>query len=100
MAIDLAVEQPLSFNQAAKFLPDGRRPNHSTWWRWSRRGVKGVRLETVVFGAKRFTTAEAVLRFVAETTAAANGELPPPRTIQQRQRDIDRADRDLKAVGI
>lgn len=76
MAIDLSCEQPTTFNQAAKFLPENTRPALSTWWRWWRHGVKGVRLETVVIGGKRYTTASAVRRFAAALTATTTPEPP------------------------
>ena len=98
--IDLTQERPLTFNEAAAFLPSGSRPNHSTWWRWWRHGVRGARLETVLVGGRRFTTAEAVLRFIAATTFAAPGELPPSRTPRQRRVAHRQARRKLLAAGI
>ncbi len=47
-----------------------------TIWRWYKKGVRGVRLETFVVGNRRFTTEEAFGRFVERNTAAANGERP------------------------
>lgn len=74
--IDLKFERLRAFNQAARVLPKGSRPNQSTWWRWWRHGVRGVRLETVIVGGKRYTTDEAVLRFVAALNAATPGTVP------------------------
>lgn len=42
----------------------GRRPNISTLHRWATRGVRGVRLETVAVGHVRYTSVEAVRRFL------------------------------------
>jgi hypothetical protein len=98
--IDVSAERPITFNQAAKFLPDGRRPNFSTWWRWSQVGLHGVRLETVLCGGRRCTTAEAVARFFAAVTAAASGEPIRQRTTRQRQADIKRAEREVAGDGI
>ena len=85
----------ITFNQAGRYLPDGRRPSYTTWWRWWRRGVRGVRLRTVVCGGRRYTTPRAVKEFIAGTTAAANGEPPPARTPRARERAIQQAEDDL-----
>ncbi len=98
MCIDVRQEQPLSFNQAAQYLPERSRPHSSTWWRWWRHGVRGVRLETVLIGGRRYTTAEAVQRFVSALTAGACGVQSPPR---QQQRLTDREiEQQLDAAGI
>lgn len=48
----------------------GRRPNISTLHRWATRGVRGVVLETVAVGHVRYTSIEAVQRFLAAKPAA------------------------------
>ena len=63
--IDAFTEELLSLSQAAKIIPG--RPHVLTVHRWSRKGLRGVRLETVVIGGKRFTTTAALNRFFAET---------------------------------
>ena len=50
---------------------NGRPLSLATVWRWHRHGVRGVRLETIVAGGQKMTSIEAVDRFVAATTAAA-----------------------------
>jgi len=89
------MEHLLSFNQAAGLLPHGARPSSSTWWRWWRKGVRGVRLQTYLVGGRRFTTQAAVEAFVAALTAAANGQQQPLRTPRQRHAAIERAEREL-----
>jgi hypothetical protein len=64
------------------------------------RGIRGVRLETVMIGGIRYTSCEALERFVAATTAAANGTTPPVRTSRQRQRDFAAAEKELTDSGI
>ena len=86
------VEQPITFNEAARFLPAENRPSYSTWWRWWRKGVKGIRLRTLVIGGRRYTTESAVQEFIAGTTAAASGERPPTKTPKRRQRNIAKAE--------
>jgi len=88
---DLLTEQRLTLNQLA--TQEGVNP--STVWRWSLRGVRGVKLETFSVGARRFTTIEAFGRFVDGTTAAAQGDQPQVRTNRQREAAIDRSEREL-----
>ena len=45
-----------------------------TVWRWWRKGILNVRLETFMMGGRRQTTREAYARFVEATTQAADGE--------------------------
>ncbi len=74
----------------------------STVWRWTLRGVRGVKLETFSVGAKRCTTGEAFGRFVDATTAAAQGTptAPPVRTNRQRDAAIRAAEVELAKAGV
>lgn len=63
MAIEIGHDHLLTYGQAAQLLPKGSRPSYSTFWRWWNRGIRGVRLETVLVGGKRYTTAAAMQRF-------------------------------------
>jgi hypothetical protein len=83
--------------EASKAFPG--RPNASTIWRWHRSGVKGVRLETVVVGSRRYTSREAIQRFIERTTAAADGHhrLSLPKS---GERSLAAAERELDAAGI
>ena len=80
----------------------GQRLHPSTCHRWRISGIAGVRLETQKCGGKRVTSVEAVHRFNDEVTFAADGEsaAPQARTPRQRERDFQRADRDLENAGI
>jgi hypothetical protein len=96
--IDPQTEQLLSFPQAAGCLPS--RPHICTLHRWRLNGISGVRLETVRIGGRRFTSREALERFNAAVTAAADGSPSSTRTPRQRQRDIERAEKELGKAGI
>ena len=50
------------------------RVHPSTIHRWRLRGARGVKLETLLVGGTRYTSLEALNRFFAATTAAADGE--------------------------
>ncbi len=81
-------ESLLTLSAAAREMPNsrgGRGVNVSTLWRWVQRGSHGVRLESVMIGGIRYTSREALERFVAATTAAADGTAIPTRTSRQRQ---------------
>jgi hypothetical protein len=97
--IDLATETLMSLSAATHSLPD--RPHVSTLHRWRTRGIRGIRLETCLVGGRRVTSAEALQRFSAALTAAANGESMPEatRTPKQRDRSIEQAERELDAAG-
>jgi hypothetical protein len=90
-------ERLLTLSAAAREIPGptGRGLHVATLWRWAHRGVRGVRLETVMVGGIRYTSREALERFVAATTAAADGTNPVIRTPKQRQRAIEAAEREL-----
>jgi hypothetical protein len=51
-------------------LETGYRPPPSTAWRWTKKGVGGVKLKTAVLGGRPTTKKVWVREFVAATTAA------------------------------
>jgi hypothetical protein len=73
---DLREDQPLSIRDAAELLGKltGRKPNVSTLWRWCLKGVKGVHLESICIGGKRFVTATAIENFIEASTMARPGQ--------------------------
>jgi hypothetical protein len=96
--IDLATESLLSITDAAKSLPG--RPHVSTLHRWRLRGIRGIKLETILLGGKRLTSREALQRFADRTTAAASGEPVSVRTPTQRAKAIGRAERECDRMGV
>ena len=73
VATNLMDEALISFAAGVRSLPG--RPAISTGYRYALRGFRGIRLETIVVGGRRFTSREALRRFVAATTCAANDML-------------------------
>jgi len=69
---DLRDDQPLSLPDAAAYLGTitGQKPHVSTLWRWCLKGCKGVMLESVCIGGKRFVTVAAIEVFVESLSAA------------------------------
>lgn len=82
----------------AVFFVTGRRPNLSTSWRWSTKGCRGIRLETVIVGGKRLTTIEMVRAFVRATTDARNAtyETQFVAPTSQRQKQMEKASEMLR----
>ena len=70
--IDVFNEDMISVSELPKSLPGSI--HISTVFRWMKRGCRGIRLETVRIGGLRYTSKQAVLRFIEETTAVADGE--------------------------
>jgi hypothetical protein len=84
--IDIEKEHLLLLSEAHEAVPG--RPHVSTLIRWWRRGLKGKKLETVLIGGRRFTSAEALRRFFVATNQAgdvptASDEIEAP-TIEKR----------------
>lgn len=99
--IDTAIEQPKPLSLAARECPNrkgGRGVGVATIWRWVQRGVRGIRLETIMVGGTRMTTPEALARFFAEVTAVADSKLTPRRVARQREQAIEAAERELDAA--
>lgn len=83
------------------------KPNVSTMWRWCLKGCKGVKLESVCIGSKRYVTASAIERFIAArsepsapvppTTVSIDRHSPPRVQAQadRRREEIEAARRRL-----
>lgn len=83
-------------------LPGGRRLHRTVGYRYATKGVgpRSDRLETVVMGGLRYTSHEAVQRFVERLTEAEN--VPPVKapTTRERARRRAAAARVLDDAGI
>jgi hypothetical protein len=88
-------EERLTLTQLAKELG----VDVCTTWRWSTRGVRGVRLDSYAIGGKRYTTREALERFTAASTIAA-GIAPPAPSAARFERDAEAAERELEQLGV
>jgi hypothetical protein len=79
----LAYDRPMSLPDAAAYLAKitGETPHVSTLWRWCLKGCKGVTLESICIGGKRYVTATAIDDFIdASTRRRPNGQPYPPAT--------------------
>jgi uncharacterized protein DUF1580 len=96
MAGNILSEQRLTLTKAAQHLD----VHVSTLHRWRLRGIRGIRLETCLIGGIRYTSHEALARFVTATTAAADGIAATASMSDQRLQQIEEAERELAKVGI
>jgi hypothetical protein len=73
-------DHPLSLLDAAEILGrfTGKKPHVSTLWRWCLKGCKGVVLESICIGGKRFVTAAAIEQFIEEVTATRRQQREQP----------------------
>ncbi len=78
MAIDIATEKLIPCDELPSRFPDhvpGRNGNpvhHVTVEQWRRRGLHGLHLETLMVGGRRCTSLQALARFYAAVTEAAD----------------------------
>ena len=96
--IDHETEHLLSMTQAAKTLPG--KPDVATLWRWRTAGCRGVKLETMLYGGRRYTSSEAIRRFLN----AINGDpirsgTPPSAIARSARGKTGGATRSLKRIG-
>jgi hypothetical protein len=98
MASTILAETRLSLAAAARQIG----VHVATVHRWRLRGVRGVRLETIAIGGLRYTSREALERFITATTAAADGATTPApiRSTKQREAAIAAAERELADAGL
>jgi hypothetical protein len=95
--IDAENENLLSFAEAANVIPG--RPHLSQVYRWTERGLRGVKLEWLRCGGKRFTSREALTRFYQRLTIADGGEAAPIPTPKMRQKQQRAAEHELTEAG-
>lgn len=98
MPADLLSETRISFAALAR----REKLNPCTIFRWAKRGVRGVLIESFHVGGRRYTTLEAFARFCTATSSAAQGDSAAPsgRTNRQRDASIARAESELNAAGV
>ena len=97
MGIDVDTETLIHFAAAAREFP-GRPVCIQTLHRWRLHGIRGVKIETCIIGGLRWTSKEAIARFIAAQNA---GDSPAPAvTPKQRARQSAAARRELEAMGL
>ena len=95
--IDRGKELLLAPAQACKEFPGGI--SLPTYFRYiGPRGVRGVRLESFLCGGKRWTSKEAIHRFIVSQNP--DEASPPAITASQRQRQSEAAQEALQRKGV
>lgn len=96
---DLTKEVLLKLNEARSEFPGGKRLSLATLHRWRLPGIRGVRLETVLIGGMRYTSREAIARFIAAQNAA-DAPVSLEITPSQRRRQSEAARDELRKAGV
>lgn len=92
--IDLSNEQLIPIREAPRHTPG--RPHLSCFYRWMKR--ERCPLETVVVGGRRYTSVEAIHRFIER---CSDTERTTPRQLSTRRRqEIERAEAECERHGI
>ncbi len=92
--IDLQSERLIAIKEIPRHVPG--RPHIATCYRWIQHRLNP--LETVRVGGRRFTSVEAISRFIQRCTDP--NATRPAKLSKRRQREIDKAERELQAAGI
>ncbi len=99
--VSVEQENLITLRAAARLVPSSRGGKSgihvATVYRWTNKGVRGQRLETILVGGIRYTSEAALWRFVGKLNEKENPLVPPP------QRDSKRAGRTksiLKKAGL
>lgn len=67
----------------------GKRPHIASIYRWTKHGIAGIRLETLIIGGTRFTSEQALDRFFQESTKAKEKQNQPKESADSRRRAIE-----------
>ena len=76
--IDTSRESMLTLNAAAQTVPG--KPHVGTLARWIRFGIRGVHLESLMIGGRRYVSRESIDRFFEQLSRSTNkhGPAAPP----------------------
>jgi hypothetical protein len=94
--IDINHEDLQLLGEACHTIPG--KPHVSTLIRWAMRGVRGIRLETVIVGGRRFTSVQAIERFLARLNEPH--AVQPPALSTRKHRRLSQIDEQLDREGL
>ena len=97
--IDVEAETLIQFPDARTAFHDDKRHSLASLHRWRLKGIRGVKLETVLICGLRYTSKEAISRFIAAQNA---DDVPAAPAISptQRRRQAQAAQRALQEAGL
>jgi hypothetical protein len=86
--IDLKTEDCILLSRAGPVVPG--RPSVPTLFRWALKGCRGIKLETIMVGGRRFTSTQAIQRFVNRLSQDnTQGDGPESESQKKRQARVD-----------
>lgn len=97
MSIDVNTETLVQFSEASRNFP-GKPVCIQTLHRWRLRGVRGNKLESCLIGGIRFTSKEAIQRFIEAQNAGDQKPVKP--SASQRSKRSAAAQRELQKMGV
>lgn len=92
--IDTATENLVALRDVPRCLPprpNGKRLHISAVYRWTLRGLKGVRLEAVKIGGTTYTSQEAIQRFSERLSGTEPAQPLVHPASRARQRQLEQA---------
>ena len=94
LVINLQTEHAIPIREVPRHVPrrNGKKVHYSTVYRWVTKGVRGKRLESVMVGGIRYTTTEAIGRFL-------NGKPSDAQTPRVNESDLA-VDEALRRAGV
>lgn len=98
MSIDLEHERLISLAEAQALLPG--HPHLSTLWRWRKRGIGGVRLDTIRVGGRRFVSLKQLSGFIAAITDPQRSGAPEQSQGNATKSTIAKAESFLNREGV
>lgn len=93
MSIDIESESVFPLTRVPDSCPFLRHVSYKTIFGWTRTGARGVLLESFLLGGCRYTSIEAVERFIAASNPGPDGKSFTP---TRRRREKERAARDAR----
>lgn len=96
--INPTTESLLTVTQASQQIPG--RPHVATVWRWILKGLNGIKLGSVKVGGRRYTSAEAIESFIADSNAGNSSIDSSNHDSTRREQSIARAESELARDGI
>jgi hypothetical protein len=100
--IDIWAEKVIDLSEASEIIPGN--PSKQSLYVWTTQGVRGTVLETIQIGARRFTSREAIGRFVAALSdpakvAEVRANTPALRSPREQKKAARKAGERLKEAG-
>jgi hypothetical protein len=102
LMIDSNKEDVITLTEAAQLIPrrrGGKKCDPSCIYRWTSRGIKGIRLEFVQIGGTRCTSRQALARWFSKLTRQAD-TVPNSRSAKGSRHAAELAGEELKSCGL